>query len=47
MRGGGWMSEAVVEETLGSVLKYHEDLELVRDSALAALVEQARAVRAS
>jgi MoxR-like ATPase len=35
----------VVEDTLGSVLKYHEDLDLVRDSALAALVEQARAVR--
>jgi len=41
------LDAAVVEETLGSVLKYHEDLELVRDSALAALVEQARAVRAS
>jgi MoxR-like ATPase len=37
----------VVEDTLGSVLKYHEDLELVRDSALAALVEQARAARVS
>jgi MoxR-like ATPase len=36
---------AVVEQTLGSVLKYHEDLELVRDTALAELVEQARAVR--
>jgi MoxR-like ATPase len=41
------LDAVVVEETLGSVLKYHEDLELVRDSALAALVEQARAVRAS
>ncbi len=41
------LDAAVVEDTLGSVLKYHEDLELVRDSALAALVEQARAVRAS
>jgi MoxR-like ATPase len=40
------LDAAVVEDTLGSVLKYHEDLELVRDSALAALVEQARAVRA-
>ena len=29
------LDAAVVEETLGSVLKYHEDLELVRDSALA------------
>jgi MoxR-like ATPase len=39
------LDAAVVEDTLGSVLKYHEDLDLVRDSALAALVEQARAVR--
>jgi MoxR-like ATPase len=39
------LDAAVVEDTLGSVLKYHEDLELVRDSALAALVEQARAVQ--
>src|SRR3954452_19821558 len=34
----------VVEQTLGSVLKYHEDLESVRDAALATLVEEARAV---
>jgi MoxR-like ATPase len=33
----------IVEQTLGSVLKYHEDLETVRDSALASLVEEARA----
>jgi hypothetical protein len=39
------LDAAVVEDTLGSVLKYHEDLELVRDSALAALVEQARAAQ--
>jgi hypothetical protein len=32
-----------VEQTLGSVLKYHEDLETVRDSALATLVAEARA----
>jgi MoxR-like ATPase len=32
----------VVEQTLGSVLKYHEDLEAVRDAALASLVEEAR-----
>jgi MoxR-like ATPase len=32
----------VVEQTLGSVLKYHEDLLSVRDEALAALVEEAR-----
>jgi MoxR-like ATPase len=35
----------IVEQTLGSVLKYHEDLEAVRDAALAALVEEARAAR--
>jgi hypothetical protein len=35
----------VVEETLGSVLKYHEDFELVRDTALLQLVEEARATR--
>src|SRR5206468_10988508 len=34
----------VVESTLGSVLKYHEDLETIRDAALATLVEEARAV---
>jgi MoxR-like ATPase len=34
----------IVEQTLGSVLKYHEDLETVRDAALATLVEEARAV---
>ncbi len=32
----------IVESTLGSVLKYHEDLEAVRDTALAELVEEAR-----
>jgi MoxR-like ATPase len=35
----------VVEETLGSVLKYHEDFELVRDTALQELVAEARAAR--
>src|SRR5258706_10289076 len=34
----------IVEQTLGSVLKYHEDLETVRDTALATLVEEARTV---
>ncbi len=34
----------VVEQTLGSVLKYREDIEAVRDETLASLVEQARAV---
>jgi MoxR-like ATPase len=35
----------IVEQTLGSVLKYHEDMETVKDAALASLVEEARAVR--
>jgi MoxR-like ATPase len=39
------LDATVVEETLGSVLKYHEDLEVVRDTALARLVEEARAAR--
>src|SRR6476661_1525687 len=38
------LDAGVVEETLGSVLKYHEDFETVRDTALARLVEEARAV---
>ncbi len=33
----------VVEQTLGSVLKYREDIEAVRDDALARLVEEAKA----
>src|ERR687885_29456 len=33
-----------VESTLGSVLKYHEDFEAVRDTALVRLVEEARAL---
>ena len=35
----------LVESTLGSVLKYHEDIELVRDEALISLIEEARAAR--
>jgi MoxR-like ATPase len=35
----------LVQSTLGSVLKYHEDLELVRDETLSALLEEARAAR--
>jgi MoxR-like ATPase len=35
----------VVTETLGSVLKYHEDFESVRDDALVQLLEEARAAR--
>jgi MoxR-like ATPase len=34
----------VVVQTLGSVLKYHEDFELVRSTAVDPLVEEARAV---
>ena len=37
------LEPAVVESTLGSVLKHHEDLLAVRDAALAELVEEARA----
>src|SRR5436190_21841665 len=33
----------VVEQTLGSVLKYREDIDTVRDETLAGLVEEARA----
>ncbi len=36
------LEPAVVESTLGSVLKHHEDLLAVRDAALAELVEEAR-----
>jgi MoxR-like ATPase len=39
------LDAAVVEATLGSVLKYHEDFESVRDTALLELVEEARAGR--
>jgi len=35
----------VVQQTLGSVLKYHEDLLAVRDVALQELVEEARATK--
>jgi MoxR-like ATPase len=35
----------VVEQTLGSVLKYHEDLLAVRDETLLGLVEEARAAK--
>jgi MoxR-like ATPase len=37
----------VVEQTLGSVLKYREDIEQVRDETLARLVDTARATPAS
>jgi MoxR-like ATPase len=35
----------LVQQTLGSVLKYHEDLELVRDETLIGLLEEARSER--
>ena len=35
----------LVEATIGSVLKYHEDIELVRDEALVTLLAEARAAR--
>ncbi len=35
----------VVEQTLGSVLKYREDIEAVRDETLVGLIEAARATR--
>jgi MoxR-like ATPase len=41
------LDAGVVEETLGSVLKYHEDFAAVRDEALVALVEEARTVAAA
>ena len=37
---------SVVEQTLGSVLKYREDIEAVRDETLAQLVDTARATAA-
>ncbi|HEY2636445.1 MAG TPA: MoxR family ATPase [Solirubrobacteraceae bacterium] len=37
----------VVSETLGSVVKYHEDLETLRDDTVAALLSEARAAAAS
>jgi MoxR-like ATPase len=41
--GSRELEPALVEATLGSVLKQHEDLQSVRDSALAGLLEEARA----
>jgi MoxR-like ATPase len=37
----------VVEQTLGSVLKYREDIETVRDETLVSLIEEARATAKS
>jgi MoxR-like ATPase len=43
--GRSQLDAELVESTLGSVLKYHEDLELVRDETLLSLLEEARAAR--
>ena len=43
--GRAELDAELVESTLGSVLKYHEDLELVRDETLISLLEEARAGR--
>ncbi len=44
--GCGELDATVVEQTLGSVLKYHEDFELVSDDAVIELLRQARAAAA-
>ena len=41
------LDAAVVEQTLGAVLKYHEDFDLVRDDAVVALLGEARAAAAA
>jgi MoxR-like ATPase len=41
--GSAELEPALVESTLGSVLKHHEDLQAVRDAALVELVEEAKA----
>ena len=41
------LSASVVDATLGSVLKYHEDIDAVRDATLARLVAEARAASAA
>src|SRR3954469_23909699 len=40
------LDATVVEQTLGAVLKYYEDFEMLRDEAVAALVDEARAAAA-
>jgi MoxR-like ATPase len=44
--GHSRLDAQTVEETLGSVLKYHEDFAAIRDEALVSLVEEARSVAA-
>ena len=41
------LDATVVEQTLGAVLKYHEDFDLVRDDAVVALLGEARAAAAA
>jgi MoxR-like ATPase len=41
------LDATVVEQTLGAVLKYYEDFEMLRDDAVAALVDEARAAAAA
>ncbi len=41
------LDASVVEQTLGAVLKYHEDFDLVRDDAVLALLGEARAAAAA
>jgi MoxR-like ATPase len=41
------LDATVVEQTLGAVLKYYEDFDMVRDEAVAALVDEARAAAAA
>ena len=43
--GRAELDAELVQSTLGSVLKYHEDLELVRDQTLISLLEEARGSR--
>jgi MoxR-like ATPase len=40
------LDATVVEQTLGAVLKYYEDFEMLRDDTVAALVDEARAAAA-
>jgi MoxR-like ATPase len=41
------LDATIVEQTLGAVLKYYEDFEMLRDDAVAALVDEARAAAAA
>jgi hypothetical protein len=42
----GDLDAAVVEQTLGAVVKHYEDLELLRDETMLALLGRARAAAA-